>query len=227
MEIKTGNYEKEGLYILCNNGDFLDFSKERIKQLGDEYWNNPSKIPPHIRENDDFKTCTVCPYRGQNVFCSAMKPLLPFIGNMDKFVSYNDVTAIYVNQNGLIHVSDTTIQDALQYVTNMALFEYCEDAKGYRKYWKGITPLIKLKEAACQIFLNIYWLNKGNREKVNETIEEMRDAITYTTTSCVKRLNVMCKSDAFTNAFVKTQLYAEVLFMDIDDKLEKYYKGEL
>lgn len=224
MEIKTEVYKKQGMYLLFTNGDTLDFSKENIKQLADEYWNNPLKLPSQIRENKIFKTCTVCPYRGQDVFCSAMKPLLPFLEKVENFVSYDKVTVIFIKDKDIMYVSDTTMQDALQYVTNMSIFEYCEDVKQYHKYFQGVIPLMDLKEAVSRIFMNIYWLNRGDSEIVNKIIDELNDHITVTSKSCVDRLNLMCKSDVFQNAYVKTHTLAMMLSFDINDTLEQYFK---
>jgi hypothetical protein len=116
------------------------------------------------------------------------------------------------------------MQTALQYVTNMAIFEYCEDAKKYHRYFKGITPFMNSNEVACRIFLNIFWLAKGGRWRTNRIIKEMKRTISVTSKSCVKRLNLMCKSDAFMNAYVKTQIVTEMLSFNIDATLEKYFQ---
>jgi hypothetical protein len=227
ININRNIHQKEGMYLHFADGGFLDFSKDQVRNLAEEYWNNPSKLPPHIRENDAFKTCTVCPFTGQSVFCSAMKPLLPFLEKIDRFNSYDKVIAVYVKKEGLEYVSETNMQRALQYVTNMAIFEYCEDAKQYHIYFQGIEPLMDMSEAVSLLFLNIYWLNKGDRNKVISKINDMRHAVTVTSKSCVNRLNLMCKSDAFVNAYVRTHMLAEMLHINIVDALlEKYFQGK-
>jgi len=223
LDINFDDFQKEGIYLQFPDGSSMDFSKERIKQLADEYWNNPVKIPPHIREQENFKTCEVCPYKGQNVFCSAMKPLLPFLEEMEKFTSYDKVMVVYIAKEGILHASETTMQGAMQYVANMALFEYCEDTKQYKKYFTGITPLMDSKKAMCKIFLNIYWLSKGNSEKAKKILDDLNRDVTCTATSCVKRLNTICKSDVFMNAYVKTQTITDILSMSFETLLEKYF----
>ena len=225
MEIKTDIYHKEGMFLHFADGGLLDLSKERVHLLTDEYWNNPAKLPPHIRKDDAFKTCNICPFKGQNVFCSAIKPLLPFLEEMEKFNSYDKVTAVYLKKEGLAYICETNMQSALQYVTNMAIFEYCEDAKQYHVYFQGIEPFMDMTEALSRLFLNIYWLNHGEMEKVHAIIDEMRHAVTVTSKNCVERLNLMCKSDAFINAYVKTHILAEMLNVGMDDTLEEYFKG--
>lgn len=223
MQETSKKYTNEGMYLQFENGFFLDLSKERIQHLADEYWNNPQKIPVEIRENENFKTCPVCPYRGQNVLCSAIKPLLPFLEVMDNFLSCDKVTAVYVDHQGVIHVSNTSLQNALQYVTNMALFEYCEDAKEYHPYFKGIMPFMSIKEAVAVVHLNLYWLQKGDVAKITEIIKEMRAAVVVTSRSCVQRLQLVCKSDPFLNAYVRTHTFSEMLSMDMENALDGYF----
>jgi hypothetical protein len=220
-------HKNEGMYLHFSDNSFLDLSKDHVRNLADEYWNNPLKLPPHIRENNAFKTCAVCPFVGQDVFCSAMKPLLPFLEQMDSFNSYDKVTAVYVKQEGFEYVSETTMQGALQYVTNMAIFEYCEHAKQYRTYFQGIEPLMDMGEAVSRLYLNIYWLNEGDQEKVIKIIDEMRHVATITSKNCVKRLNLICKSDAFVNAYVRTYYFADMLRIKVvNGLLEAYFKGK-
>jgi hypothetical protein len=213
MEIKTDAYKKEGMFLHVANGDFLDLSRENIKTISDEWWNNPEKIPPKMREKEYFKTCVVCPYRGQNVFCSAMKPLLPFLEKMNNFASYDKVTAVYVRNkdDNVIYVSDTKVQNTLQYVVNMSLFEYCENAKQFKEYFRGIMPFMKTEEIISLVFLNLYWFFRGDKEKMKAEIERMNFDITNTTSNCVKRLNLLCSSDAFMSAYINTQTTAALL----------------
>jgi len=70
----------EGLYLLFADGRFMNFSKECVKEVSDRYWSDPSKLPEHTHQDPNFRTCSICPYRGQNAFCSAMKPVLAVSG---------------------------------------------------------------------------------------------------------------------------------------------------
>jgi hypothetical protein len=223
MLIDIDHYYKEGMYLNWADGRILDLSKENVHRLADEYWNDPSKLPPHVRKDDALKTCSVCPFKGQSVLCSAIKPLLPFLEEIDRFNSYDDVTVVYVQRRGLVDVCETNMQNALQYVTNMSIFEYCEDAKQYRIYFQGIKPFMGLKETLPHLFLNIYWLNKGDWKKVHTVIDEIRYAVTVTSKNCVERLNLICKRDAFVNAYVKTHILADMLGVNFDEMLEKYF----
>jgi hypothetical protein len=219
-----GMHKQEGMYLYSVDGVFLDLSKERVLRLTQEYWNDPAKLPLHIRQNDAFTACSVCPFKDQDVFCSILKPLLPFLDDMEKFNSYDRVTAIYVKKAGLAYITETTMQDALQYVTNMSIFEYCEGAKQYHRYFKGIEPFTDINEIRSRLFLNIYWLCNGDRGKASSAIDEMRQVITVISKNAVARLNIMCKSDAFSNAYVKAHNIVSVLpIIDIDVTLAKYF----
>ncbi len=122
MQIDTEACEKEGMYLYFSNGESMDLSLETIKRVSEEIWNDPTLLPPQMRAHVDFKVCTVCPFRGKDILCSAMKPLLPFLEQVDKFVSWDRATAVYVHKNGEITISETDLQRALQYITNMSLF---------------------------------------------------------------------------------------------------------
>lgn len=217
-------HKQEGMYLYSVDGALLDLSKERVLRLTQEYWHDPAKLPLHMRQDDAFKACSVCPFKDQDVFCSTLKPLLPFLEDMERFKSYDKVTAIYVKKEGLASVKETTMQDALQYVTNMSIFEYCEGAKQYRRYFKGIEPFMEVNESRSRLFLNIYWLSNGDRGKARSAMEEMRQVITVISKNAVARLNVMCKSDAFSNAYVKAHSLVSILpIIDIDVTLAQYF----
>jgi hypothetical protein len=223
MDIKFEACQKDGIYLFFSDGTSIDFSKERIKALGDDYWSDPEKLPKAVREHEDFKTCSVCPYRGQNVFCSAMKPLLPFLEEMERFESHSTVAAVHVRSGQIRYIPATSMQHALKYVTSMALLEYCEDAKVHYKYFRGIDPFMSTKEAGCRLFMNIFWLHQGDRPKVEETLKEIHHSMLVTAKNCVKRLNLMCKSDVFMNAFILSEGFLAVLSMDPDDLLKEYF----
>ena len=226
MVTAPGLHKDRGMYLHFSDGSVIDFSEGHVRDLAEEYWQNPSKLPPRIKENDAFKTCSVCPFLGQDVFCSAMKPLLPFIEQVDQFNSYDKVTAVYVKRAGLEYICETNMQTALQYVTNIAVFEYCEDAKQFRRYFQGIEPLLDMTEVVSRLFLNIYWLSKGNRRKIAKTINDMQHAVTVTSKSCVNRLNLMCQKDGLINAYVRTHILAGFLRVNVVDSfLDRYFQG--
>ncbi len=160
------------------------------------------------------------------MLCSAMKPLLPFLEDVERFSSFDRVTAVYVNRHGVISISETSLQTALHYVTNIALMEHCEDAKQFKQYFRGVEPFMSIDDAVAKIFLNIFWLHDGDKVKVTAAIEDLRTHLTTTAGSCIKRLRVMCKSDAFVNAYIKTQVYGALLAVNPRDAVNKYFVGE-
>ena len=68
MMIYTNICRKEGLYLLLENEDVVDISKESVKQLADEFWNDSEKRPPGIRGSEEFKTRDECNRKEHNVY---------------------------------------------------------------------------------------------------------------------------------------------------------------
>ena len=221
MQIDLKTFRKDGMYLYLSDGRFMDFSKERIQQLGYVYWENPKKLPRHIRESKDFKTCTVCPFNGQDVLCSVMKPLLPFLEEMTTFSPQERVSVVYVSRGLVQYVPETTMQKALQYITNMSLFEYCEDGKKYAQYFQGIHPFMTLNEAGSRLILNVYWGLKGDRERIVQVVEEMSREIEIMSQSCIKRLKSMCQSDAFIGAYVESQVLVGSLAREVKGMIKQ------
>jgi hypothetical protein len=220
--LDLSRFAREGLYVLTEGGCFMDLSHERIQRLSDSYWTDAVKLPERVRRHEHFKTCSVCPYRGQDVFCSAMKPILPFLEDLEAFKSFDKVTAVYVDKNGLTYVSRTTLQQALQYVVNLALFEYCEDAKKYARFFKGIHPFMTHEAAATVLLLNLHWLCGGDRSKMDAQLKEISDAMQVTSTSCVKRLRTLCHSDVLINSYIIAHTFSSVLAY-VYEVADEYY----
>ncbi len=78
----------------------------------------------------------------------------------------------------------------------------------------------KVARVAARIYLNIYWLHKGNKEEIDKVISQFQEGLMLTTTNQVKRLGLICKNDAFMNAFVNAQMTTQFLSMDIDSILK-------
>ncbi len=221
MMIDTKRCQNEGLYLLLENGDIVDISNETVKPLADEFWNDPEKRPPGIRGSEEFKTCYVCPFQGQDVLCSGVKPILPFLEELDKFSSFEKVTAVYRDKAGRITLSETDFQHALEYVAHMAIFEYCEDLKKYQKFYEGIFPYLSGEETVRQLFLNIYAYHRGDIKKVKAEIDSFMEDMTTTTRQQLQRVSKLCDNDAFVNAYVVMQTKISLLKLSEDDILEK------
>lgn len=211
MKLDIDQYEDEGMYVHCEDGTLFNFSLKNVYALANEYWNNPKKLSEEIRNDESFKTCSICPYRGEDVFCSAIKPLLPFLENLEGFKSFDRVTTVFRDGKGVISIKATDMQNALQYLTDMSVFQYCEDMKLYKDYFAGISPLQSSKEKVQSLLLNILWKSDGDKGKARGTINEFQKAIDITTRNCKSRLGLMCHSDAFKNAYVRTHNLGDLI----------------
>ena len=220
MNIDTRSYLEEGMYLHCENGAFFDFSVSNVATLSDEYWDDTSKLAIDLRQDENFKTCSVCPYRGEDVMCSSIKPILPFLENLTDFHSFDRVTVIYRDTNHILSTQETDMQTALQYLTNMSVFQYCEDMKSYNQYFKGINPLQPFEENVQTVLLNIFWQCKGDKQQTKKVSGEVQKAIDITSRNCIKRIRLLCKNDAFMNAYVKTHAIGTFLSMSADKLAE-------
>ena len=95
--------------------------------------------------------------------------------------------------------------------------------KQFNRYFKGITPFMTPKEVAAHIFLNICWLNRQDRGKLDQIIQQLCDDVTLTSKSCINRLRLVCKSDAFVNAYVITHIYPALLSISSEEDINKYF----
>ena len=75
-----------------------------------------------------------------------------------------------------------------------------------------------------RFYLNIFWLNKGDKHKTHNAITLYTDEIRISNECLVKRLKLLCKNDAFINAYANTQMSNEFLSMDEDDILDRSFK---
>lgn len=214
---RLADYKEKGLYLLLRDSTRLILTKSNIEKTTAEYWGNPSKIPQAVKQTVEFLRCPFCPLKNRNDFCDALRPILPFLDVVDKYVSIDEVTAIYKGEEKeLLRIAHTTMQEALKYVSILSLTQYCQAGRKYWKYFYGVIPLMSPKEIAGREYLNAYWLHDGNRDKIIKVFETFREDITATSRNQVKRLSLICKNDAFLNAFVNTQVITEFLNMDIE-----------
>jgi hypothetical protein len=131
------------------------------------------------------------------------------------------VTAIYKgHRKEIFRLADSTMQAALLYLSTLSLIHHCQASLPYRKYFYGVNPLMSAKEASARIYMNIFWENKGDKDVINKIISEFKEKLTAASRNEMKRLSLVCKNDAFTNAVVKTQLISEFLALDYDKILQ-------
>jgi len=220
-EFNICDYQKEGLYVILPDSTCLELTKDNIEKEAKKFWEDPSKITPKIKKAIDFQKCSYCPRKAKSDICDAIRPVLPFLEIVDKYVSFDEATALYRGKEGLLYSKRTTMQEALKYVSILSLTYYHQTNRKYWKYYYGIIPLMGGKEAASRMYLNMYWLHKGNIEEINKVIERFTSELRESSSNQVKRLNLVCKNDAFMNAFVSTQIATEFLSMNIDEALTK------
>jgi hypothetical protein len=155
--------------------------------------------------------------------CDSIRPVLKFLDIVDKYISYDRVIAVYKsNEDKLVHIRATTMQDALKYVSILSLLRYNLVLQKYWKYYYGIIPIMSGREVATRVYLNMYWLHKGNPEEIKEIIKRFGEELKVSSTNQVRRLNLVCKNDAFLNAFVNTQLVTQFL-INMEDILTKSF----
>jgi len=224
--VQLSNYEQPGLYLTLKDSTGLVFTRENIEKVTTEYWTRPDKIPPNVKKAVEFQRCAFCPLKGKEDFCDALRPVLPLLNVVDRYNSFEEVIAVYKgDEKELCHVSHTTMQRALRYVSNLSLMGYCQVGRKYRKYFFGIIPILGTEEIANRLYLNMYWIHKGNKESIDQVISKLNAEITITTRNQMERLRLICKNDAFLNAFVLTHLITDVLDDNKDTKLRELLEG--
>ncbi len=191
--------------------------------MTDRYWQDLTKIPEDKRKAIEFQKCYFCPHGDKEDICDSIRPMLPFLDIVDQYVSYDKVIAVYKgNEDKLVHARATTMQDALKYVSILSLLRYNLVLQKYWKYYYGVIPIMGGREVATRVYLKMYWLHKGNLEEIKEMIKRFGEELRVSSTNQVKRLNLVCKNDAFVNAFVNTQLVTQFL-INIEDILTKSF----
>jgi hypothetical protein len=223
LDLRLSDFEKEGLYLLFPDSTRLELTKENIEKVTDRYWQDPTKIPEDKRKAIEFQKCYFCPHKNKEDICDSIRPMLPFLDIVDQYISYDKIIAVYKgSEDKLVHIKSTTMQDALKYVSILSLLRYNLVLQKYWKYYYGIIPIMGGREVATRVYLNMYWLHKGNVEEIKEMIKRFGEELRVSSTNQVKRLNLVCKNDAFVNAFVNTQLVTQFL-VNIEGILTKSF----
>lgn len=221
LHLQLGNFEEKGLYLIFEDSTLLSLTESEIANISKKFWQDTARLPVDVRNAADFGLCPICPERGKKGICFALHPVLPFLEFIDRYASYDKVTAVYKGDDSeLLNVSDTTMTSALQYISILSLMYYCRTGRKYWRYYFGVNPLMGVKETRNRLYLNIYWLHKGNLEEINRAISKFKNEIRIISQSQVKRLSLMCNNDAFTNAFAATHIATEILSLDMENALK-------
>ena len=214
--IDFSTFTEPGLYLLLPNGEQLALTRRAIEETTHVILADPNAIPTHIRAATEYAPCDICPERDTAVICHALMTTLPFFDDIDRYVSYDRVTAVYRDSEASAFIiSETTMAMALQFVTILSLTSYCEVGREYGQYFKGINPLMPLNEIGKAVFQNIYFAVKGDVEKLQEVISEMSQNILHVARCQTERLQLISKGDAFANAFVNTDLITSFVNIEL------------
>lgn len=225
LNLDLDQFAAQGLYLLLGDGSRIAFTDDNIKELTAKYWADTAKIPPQVREAVEFQRCLFCPALPEGGVCDAIRPLLPYLEIVDRYRSYDPVIALFKgHRKSYYRLADTTMQDALVYLSMLSLINYCRDTAKYRKYFYSVTPLMSAKEASARIYLNVYWDLKGDKPRINTFLNGFKSDMKARAENQVKRLSLICHNDAFVNAVVKAQLVTEFLSIDHDQLLAESFR---
>ncbi|MBW1743181.1 MAG: hypothetical protein JRJ47_07085 [Deltaproteobacteria bacterium] len=222
ITLQLSHYKQPGLYLILEDSTELLLTRDNIEKVTAEMWADAEKIPPSVKEAVEFQRCPFCPLKESKDLCDALRPTLSLLDILDKYNSFDEVTAIYKGDNEeLYHVSRTTMQRALRYISSLSLMAYCQVGRKYWKYFIGIIPIMDTQETANRLYLNMFWVHEGNKEAVDQIISRMSKEITITSQNQAERLRLICDNDAFLNAFVLTHMLTDILFENKDRKLRE------
>ena len=216
--------DKEGLYLIFDDSTILPLNKDRIEQISKDFWLNPELISDEVKEAANFQRCEFCPLKKLGGLCDAIRPIMPFLADIDGYMSHSDVIAVFNDPNGNMSVRKTTMQEALKYLSVLSLMYYCRIGRTYWKYFLGIKPLMSAEDIAFHLYLNFYFLNNGNTNTVVKLLKRFKEQIFVTSTNQVKRMNLVCKNDAFMNSYVNTHIITEMLSFNFHDVLQKLFE---
>lgn len=227
MNLTPSEFKEGGLYLLFPDGKKLTLTHGMIEERSEAVLANPEKIPPQVKAAEEFQLCSICPMRGKSgETCHAIRPILAFWENIDQYVSYDHVTAVYRgNEGDKILVAETTMQHALQYLSIMSLMYYCETGKKYWKYFYGVHPLMATEDVVIRVYLNMFWMSGGGIEKTRALITKFHDEITTTTRCQLGRIRLFCRHDSFINALILTQLASEFLAMNAEEVIRRHVES--
>jgi hypothetical protein len=226
VQLALGDFEQQGLYLLLPDETKLILTRENVRKVTDEYWNSLDKIPLAVRQATEFQRCPFCPLKGQNDICDALRPVLPFLAVLDKYNSYDRVTVVYKGgSRDVYQVADISIQEGLKYLSILALTQYCQMGKRFWKYYFDIIPIMEGEEFAARLYLNIYWLYKGDQAQIKTALKTFDERTRIACGNQVRRLSLICKNDAFMGAFASMQAAVLFLALEEDIPLQKAFEA--
>jgi hypothetical protein len=214
--LDISSFREPGLYLLFPDGVRIDLTRSEIESRTRAMLDDPGVIPPHVRAAADYQACDVCPERESAEICHAILTTLPFSEEIDRYMSYDNVVAVYHDETSdTVLVRETTMQEALKHITILSLMYYCEVGRKYYPYFDNVNPLMPTKHLANAVFVNMYVDCRGNMQRLEEILQAMREELLLTVKCQVKRLQLISSNDAFVNAFVSTHATTDLMLMQV------------
>jgi len=224
LTLALSEFDQKGLYLIFEDSTVLSLTEGEVANVTKRFWEDTTKISPEVRKHADFHPCSICPEAGNDAMCYTLRPVLPFLEDIDRYFSYDKVVAIYRgDEERSFHVAESDMQNALQYICILSLLSYCRVGRQYRKYYQGVIPVMGLTQAIERICLNIYWLHKGDKAKIDSFLQQFQQDISVISGNVLKRLGLICQKDALLNAFYNMQVTVDLLAMKMDEVLSKAF----
>jgi hypothetical protein len=209
-------FPEPGLYLLFPDGHRLDLTDEVIIAATRRFLADAQRLPPEVKAAAEFQLCSICPKRETAEICHAIMATLPFIDAVDRYLSYDSVTAVFrARGSDILHVSRTTMQEAIKYLAMLSVMHYCEVGRKFFPYFRGVNPLMPSEDIATQVFRNLYFDCRGNEDGIRAIINRMQTEIRVTTRCQMDRLRLICHNDVFLNALVAVHSTAAWLDFDL------------
>lgn len=222
LRLDSAMFSEPGLYLLFEGGKRLDLTRKLIGEITERFLSDPELIPNAVKEAAAYAACQICPERHRARICHAILPTLPFVEHMEEYLSYNEVTAVFLPETGMpLEIRQTDMQQALIFISILSLIEYCEVGHKFQKHFRGVSPLQPADRIAERIFLNMYSDFSGDLDAVAARVEKMEKELRVTASCQIDRLKLISKSDAFLNAFVNTQSTASWLLFEVEKQVDK------
>lgn len=221
--LSPSQFPEPGLYLIFPNGDQIDLTRRKIEQVTDSYLADARLIPPSVKAAADYALCSLCPEHGRAHICHAIMPVLPFVQRFESYMSFDTVTAVYrENEQPMLAVAEIPMQQALQFITILSLTQYCETGRSYARYFQGVNPLMPSERIAEEVFNNMYVQHRGDLTAVRTEVAHMQEEIRHTSACQIRRLKLITRSDALTNAFVSAHVISLFIFLTIEDRIKAF-----
>ncbi len=209
------DFQEPGLYLLLADGTRVTLTHHTIHEHTEHYLADPALLPPQVRRAVEYQPCKICPTRDAAI-CHALPTVFPLLEHVDRFVSHDPVVAAYRAEPGdaaagMLHVVETTLQRALQHVSILSLLHYCEVGRAYGRYFAGVIPFMDAVTMAGRVYQNLYLELRGDEVAIEKLVAAMRSDLDYTVRCQIERLRLICRNDAFINAFVNMHIATQFL----------------